>query len=368
MPRELNKIDRKLEERSHLTFEFPQTNNRVFRTFLPFLENPKVSERGRANLNEYNLIGRAGSLFSYGGANSREINLTFKISLLNLLHLDATEGISEKFKRSFNLFFSDRERDSQRFALTKQPSPQISSSQIIPPEGAYTVLSTQASDDAVNELNALNNQEKLRELSVEGDVKIGKGFPHAETHRTFYRELVGQVIGGDPIFDNVANILIEDINEIPTPNTEELIGAQRTPDQVPISSSREVESRVNNLIDLIYVWINLVRSSVMNNAENTVQGPPIIRLTHGPMFNNVPCVAEDYTIRIMDESGFDVQTLTPKQLEVTLSLRELRTGDFSKFEQGTLEAGDTLAGWEAILRDNNTDPYNGIIKNDQERK
>ena len=354
----LQKIARKLEERSHLAFEFPQTNNRVFRAYLPFLENPKINERGSSNLKEYNLIGRPGSLFSYGSSNSRDINITFKVSLLNLLHLDSEESISEKFKRSFNLYFADRERAVQQFALTEYPGntplapnqPQSFVEPTVP--GAFTVLSPNA--EVTNDIFAFNQQAVLEELTTEGDIQIGKGYPHASTHRNFYRELVGQVIGGDPSFDNITNSLIDGINILP--------GG----DAPGVASSRAVETRINDLIDMIYVWVNLIRSSVLNNSENSVQGPPIIRVTHGPMFNNVPCVAEDYSIRIMDESGFDVQTLTPKQLEITISLKELRTGDFTSFKQGQVEGGDTIAGWEAVLRDNNMDPYNGLINPDKE--
>ena len=109
------------------------------------------------------------------------------------------------------------------------------------------------------------------------------------------------------------------------------------------------------------MWLNLVRATCLNNATNTVQGPPIVRLTHGPMYNNIPCVVRDYSISIIDEAGYDVQTLTPKRLEVTMTLSEMRTGDFGSFQEGFLEAGDNLAGWEAIINNNNGDPYNGEI-------
>lgn len=342
------KIPRKLEERSHLTFEFPQSDSRVFRTYLPFLENPKVSERARSKLNEYNLIGRAGSLYSYGGSTSREINVTFKISLLNLMNLESAEGISEKFKRSFNLFFSDRERSAERFGLRNN-------ARVDPPFTDPDLI--EKIEDNLRQASLSN----FGELTSDIDLRIGKGFPHAQTHRNFYRELVGQVIGGDPIFDNVGNWLIDNVaNNIPVTG---LFGSEDAPG---ISTAGSAQDRMNNIIDMVYAWVNLVRSSVLNNAGNTVQGPPIIRITHGPMFNNIPCVAEDYGIRILDESGFDVQTLTPKQIEVTLSLKEIRTGDFDEFKQGTVGGGDTLAGWEAVLKDNNMDPYNGLINPDRE--
>jgi hypothetical protein len=79
------------------------------------------------------------------------------------------------------------------------------------------------------------------------------------------------------------------------------------------------------------------------------------------MYNNVPCLVENYNIRIAEEAGYDVQTFTPRQIEVTLSLIESRTGDFGKYQATTLQAGDNLTGWESIISNNDLDPQNGLI-------
>ena len=322
---ELNKFPRKLEERSYLAIEFPQTNKRVFRTYVPFLENPTISEKGRSNLSEYNLLGRPGSLFSYGGSPSRDINITFKISLLNLLHLEATEAISERFHRSFNLFFSDREMAKSRFDLKK-------------PE----VYLDEANSD--NQLNIGSS-----------DVIKGVGLEHSSIHRNYYKDLIGRVTGNTPAFDNFANFLIGRINALPG------IFTTKFPDGSSIGSPQDDENRINGLIDMVYVWVNLIRATTLNNSTNTVLGPPMVRLTHGPMYNNVPCVVQDYSIKIIDESGYELQSLTPKQLEISLSLKENRVGDFGGFTTGTIQSGDNVVGWEAVIDNNNIDPYNGLI-------
>ena len=72
------------------------------------------------------------------------------------------------------------------------------------------------------------------------------------------------------------------------------------------------------------------------------------------------------SIKIIDESGFDIQSLTPKQLEITLSLRENRTGNQSGFEAGAIGSGDNVVGWEAIIDKNNMDPYNGLVNPDKD--
>ena len=311
------KNPRLLEERSHLTVEFPQSKNRVFRTYIPFLENPKITESGSNFLQEYNIMGRAGSIYSYGGSESRAIGVTFNISLLHLLHLDSTEGLADKFTRHFNLFFSDKESSKAAFELREQAS-----------DEAKDVADNtgDAADSADDSAGAMTETESKIKEDNTADLRVGRGYPHAQIHRNFYRHMVKQITGSDPGFAPSKNM-----------------------------------KNINKLTDLVYVWVNLIRGTCLNNARNTVQGPPIVRLTHGAMYNNVPCVVNDYDIRILDAAGFDVETLTPKRIEVTLTLSELRTGNFGSFKAGHLETGDNLAGWEAIIEDNNIDPYNGDI-------
>ena len=64
-------VPRKLADRSHLLFQFPQTNKRVLEVYIPFLENVDVTESRRSNLATYDIIGRNGNLFSFLGSKSR---------------------------------------------------------------------------------------------------------------------------------------------------------------------------------------------------------------------------------------------------------------------------------------------------------
>ena len=341
------KQPRKLEQRSHLTVEFPQSDNRIFRTYIPFLENPEISESGSNSLQEYNLMGRAGSLYSYGGSESRAIDITFNISLLHLIHLNTTEGIADKFTRHFNLFFADKESAKERFNLRSDLSTEI-----------------QAEEDGMANSMAMDGHLSRGVFEDRGDIEnklsdMGKsdtkfnpeGFPHAQTHRKFYSKWLKQITGQNTVQGWITSL--ED-------NVNKDFGAFGGLNPF-YTGGNQNRRDLDKLINLVFVWVNLVRATCLNNATNTVQGPPIVRLTHGPMYNNVPCVVRDYSISIMDEAGFDIQTLTPKRLEITMTLSEMRTGDFGTFESGYLESGDNLAGWEAIIGDNNIDPYNGDI-------
>ena len=404
------KRSRKLPERSHLGIEFPQKNGRYFRTYIPFLQNPIITERGSSNLIEYDMIGRAGQLFSYGGAKSRTITLDFKINLLHLMYSSANELIDSKFFRQFNLFYADEKRAKKAFRMSPEgdygKADKALSEAKQAHNQAYTVL-TQAEEDhraskqqymtgdvraagsrmsntfenlkeaqkryESSRIEMLKKQSSLNILAGEignefidshndnkpdPELTIGKGFSHAETHRTFYRKALSLATGTKPQeipgIDDFANeYLIRPINENTSLN---LFGENKA---ATIPSPQEQMNLLNDRINAVYVWVNLVRSTVMNNSSNTTQGPPIVRLTHGPMYNNVPFVVSDYNISMTQEAGYEVGTLTPKELSITMTMREFRTT--GSFEQGRIEAGDNLVGWEAIIEDNNIDPYNGAI-------
>lgn len=287
---------RLLHERSHLKLEFPQQGDQTIQAYIPFLENPEINEKGKSKLNTYDLVGRAGQLFSYGGADSRSLDLKFSISLLHVLDMQSTEGITEKFQRNFNSYFTDKALTRKSFNL--QPG-------VAQGPGGYVPQAPEVEE-----------------------------FKQAAAHRNYYRGLISQVTNTDP--ENQI-----DLGGTPTGNSD-------TKD-------------LDKTLDLIYYWINLVRGSVLNNSTNTLYGPPIVRLTHGPMYNNVPCLVEDYSVSIEEEAGYDVQTLTPKRVQVTMSLVESRTGNFGEYAPGTITDGDNLTGWESIIDNNSIDPYNGLI-------
>ena len=404
------KKPRKLSERSHLAIEFPQTDGRVFRTYVPFLSNPTISERGQANLIEYDLVGRAGSTYSYGGAKSRVIQLQFQINLLHTMYTDSSEGIDEKFFRQFNLFFSDKKRATAAFklrpggsyartlarregaavgaawderdslkkytsALLEQQNDfdsrvtEVTVSNYDQPfymEGgaSYSTESDRLSSEAEEEYDAAVEKRERADKALaeiqsdiageldltsnrDPDIEVGKGFPHSETHRAFYREMLALITGQPvadiqtPAIDGVTNAFLDTIgaDTIPTP--------------------QENMNRLNKLMDAIFVWVNLIRGSVLNNSRNTTLGPPIVRLQHGPMYNNVPFVVSDYNISIDDRMGYELETLTPKGLNVQMTLKEYRTN--GTFNESEIESGDHIAGWEAIIGNNNIDSYNGDI-------
>jgi hypothetical protein len=341
----LNENKRRLSERSHLTIEFPQSNQRVIRTFIPFLENPTISERGKANLNSYNLVGRAGQLFSYGGSESRTLQVTFNISLLHVL--EEEKDLNEMFKRQFKLFFSEKELARQAFLLSKAPMPGDADPMFIDQQFAKNpdISYEEASQLALQE-QAKENVENAKAFIGEGETQKGVDRDHAGLHRDYYRMLV-QGLTKKELADSD-----KELNESFGAKIQEFAGYG-----APLANV----DQLNSVINLVYTWVNLIRGSVLNNSSNATLGPPIVRLTHGAMYNNVPCLLQDYSINIVEEAGYDVATLTPKRLQISLNLIESRTGNFGRFNAGRIEDGDNLTGWESVISTNNIDPYNGII-------
>jgi len=273
---------RKLHERSYLLFEFPTRGNEITRTYIPMLENCKVSENQKSNLAEYSLLGRSGSIFSYLGAKSRSFNLSFNITFQHLVDMYSYEGISRRFEQSFKLFSRDD-----------------------------------------------------RESFFDNDQKTLIGINHYKNHSEFFKSLVSE---GESLNSPLFNI-----------------NKSRVPDDLVFDQKKE------KLINLVIFWINLIRSSVRNNASNTLYGAPIVRLNHGIMYNNIPCIADNFSISFNEEAGYDFETLLPKQLEISMSLNEQRVGNLDKFESREVVLGDNIAGWESVISENNMDPYNGMV-------
>ena len=339
----LKKHKRGLSDRSHLTIEFPQSKDRVIRTFVPFLQNPSISEKGKANLNTYNLVGRAGQLFSYGGAESRKLSVNFSISLLHVL--EEEPEMDNMFRPNLKVFFSDNENSKVAFNLT-----QVTEEDIIDEEEyarAEKITSGREInfDQVMKNANAAALQRGKDEIG-KADVERSVGRNHAALQRAYYDEHVRKItgLGRNEFLDNLLNKIV----------TSKVFG------QPEFNAAANV-AKLDSTINLVYFWLNLIRGSVLNRSDNTMYGPPIVRLTHGAMYNNVPCLLQDYSINIDEQAGHDVATLTPKKIDITLNLVESRTGNFGNFQSGEVEFGDNITGWESVIEENNMDPCNGVI-------
>jgi len=112
-------------------------------------------------------------------------------------------------------------------------------------------------------------------------------------------------------------------------------------------------------IESVLYWLNLVRTSTINNSKNSLYGPPIIRLNHGILYNNVPCICTSFTIRENSKTNYDVPTNFAMYYDVTMSLEEIRSLN-DEYVPGNITKGDAVAGWNDFNEYGTMDPANGV--------
>jgi len=100
--------------------------------------------------------------------------------------------------------------------------------------------------------------------------------------------------------------------------------------------------------------INNVRSAVIGTQQLPVKGPPIVELKWGTMYNFTPCIVTDYKIQPIENAGYDTKSLTAQRLKISLSLEEMRNINGNLW--GNPEVGGDLPGWDSIAKLGNIDP------------
>jgi hypothetical protein len=331
-------VDRSLPERTNLEFYFPkpEQGDSYYTVTLPFFENVQIKESKKAKYQKYSLISRSSNLYSYLGADSRVLNLTFKMSLPHILeehpdinldkyvsYMNDKDNMEYEQKRFLNPMQAQTTPDSMAFRLgTKytQKYAQDSAMQVI---NTLTTSGTGLTMEDKARLAARYNLEGLLMPELMSD----------------YFAQTSQVTGF--LGETVTN----------------LASKQRISQAT--QGYHEDQQLKYRIIDIIIYWTNMIRASVVNYTKNPIYGPPIIRLNHGILYQNIPCICTNYSISYDESAGYDLDTLLPRQLKINLKLEEFRTGDFQEFDpKGSLVERDNLAGWEAVIlgETNSMDP------------
>jgi hypothetical protein len=289
----LPKISNRLEDRSRLAFYFPDPNtDPPTPIYCPFFENPIINESQSANLVSYDVIGRAGNLFGYTGAKSRKFSVKFFMTLPLMMHLGAermkTLGQYKDYKEKTtkelqDLFF---EEVKQKYTLGANRAEKGRS---------WTSYAKQFVD-------SLDNGDPL-------------GFEH----------MLNSYPGADPATPGVVSFAPKAVN----PKIDTI-----------------ADKQLQLTVDVMTYWVNLIRSSVLNNANRPVLGPPIIRLTFGSLYRNVATVASEYKISYDSVAGFDMASLLPHRVIIELVLHEVRLNTAEGFKPHMAVQSDSLAGWE----------------------
>ena len=298
---------RALPERGYLTFEFPQPGRSAVPLVckFPFFENPIILETGTAKYEEYNPIGRSSSLFSYKYSPSRTVSLTIPVTPIHIIENHPNTIPGKYMEADTSLADNPKKAQAEFF---KQ---------------AQVVESGSTGYAQIEEHIAKFHEILYPPSETGGDPPENPGFLDTVFERT------------SGFFSDIANWFSGD-NDIAANNNS------------------------TKVLETILWWVNLVRASVKNNNSNTMYGPPIVRLTFGPMYNQVPFICRSYELTPISDAGLDLKTLFSRRFEIRMDLSECRVGDFKAYSPTGIDRDfhrDALGGWESLFEHGTTDPH-----------
>lgn len=250
-----------------------------------FMENVTIKESSKSRMGTHSPIGRNGSVYVHMGSDSREFNLQFNMTLPNIIEHTTIKSNGSGGLLDFN-FGGAFDR---AMAKTQQLSRYI---------------------------NAV--KEGPEELG-------GTGFPST------YKELVREA---DKVFQGYL-----DDQEIAFQTRKVFNEGAR--DLTNFAASTD-DDRTKAVADVLF-WLNLIRISTMTHSQKPWLGPPILRLTHGLVYQNVPCIAKSWSVDVDGAAGYDNRTLLPRVIKVSMQLSEVRLNN-EKFHQQ--DNPDGLIGWD----------------------
>ena len=116
---------------------------------------------------------------------------------------------------------------------------------------------------------------------------------------------------------------------------------------------RNFSGRINDVREValtkVMHWVNLIRASCLTHAKKPYLGPPIVRIHHGILYSNIPCIVTSYNITYDQNHGFDAKTMLPRVISVKLNLKEVRIRGKSYAEGKPY--GEYAPGWDAYIDD-----------------
>lgn len=329
-------VDRALPERAKLMFYFPvPTQGSDFYVIeVPFFENVSIKESKKAKYQKYSTISRSSNLYSYLGADSRNLTLSFNMTLPHIL--DEHPGITLDEYVKYDKSVENVDGEKKRF-LEPYNEDSVPTGTAFKLGTEYTKTFAKSSAKAVllnsTITNSLNSQDKHF---------IQSRYGISETDMNSINTMGN-------ITKNITSNPMALLN--PTAMGEVVRNSQdASQNEAKINIENNQDNQLKyRIIDIIIYWTNIIRASVVNNAKNPLYGPPVIRLRHGILYQDIPCICTNYSIDYNEAAGYDMDTLLPRQLKITMKLEEIRTGDFGEFDTTDIIKKDNLAGWEAVV-------------------
>lgn len=272
-------------------YNYPQTR----RVWIPFFENPMITESRKANYASKKILLRNEPVRLYTGSEARKIKIDIHYSLIHMAAMIGQQDLTEMF--AVNTGRRAIYNDTIAVATYLRDT-----------------LKRDTGSTAEDETNAsLVRKAYERGHSTDGPWGPNRWFKNPEQ---------------SPKVPNYWNFA--------------LLWVMRTTDHW-VNHHKIMQQVINN-----------IRSAVIGTQQMPVKGPPIVELKWGTMYNFTPCIVTDYKIQPIENAGYDTKSLTAQRLKVSLSLEEMRNINGNLW--GKPEIGGDLPGWDYIARLGNIDP------------
>jgi len=313
-------INQAIEKRGGLRFRYPAFADRPRESvrWLPFTENPTITESRKANYASKKIFLRNEPVRLYTGSEARKFKVDIHYSLIHLAAMMPTKEILRIFSQedaNFLVEFSELIRYLE------------------------SMLEQDLGENA--QLNGAALFEPLEKNY------INEGFTNfAKTLVNNLHSRASNVSTGYDLASEVKSRLADGsegpFGQIPS-NPESIINAYlvyllRTNDRRKYTAA------------LLQYAINHIRNSVISTSETPVKGPPIVELKWGSLYNFTPCVVTNYQINAVETAGYDTKSLYPQRLKISLTMEEMRNVHGQL--QGDPKITGDLPGWDKVMNSN----------------
>ena len=295
-----HKVDNRLQERSKLIFEFPTTeSNATLDRVCPFFENPIITEKKTTSLIKYDVLGRTSNYLAYTGAKSKQYTVEFNMTLAHIVHMATNE------------------------LFTQVPMPPTK----LQKQGSFFTTKP-GTTEAVNSESTYTRKRKAFMTKVNGGLSL------ADAAAPIAAAAAVGVLFGTQLTAGAADLADT------TPELDLAVDLK--------AYSKDKDGVYNQALDIMLYWISLIRMSALTSRQQPTLGPPIIRLVHGVLFDNIATVLENYSISVVEEAGYDIVTLLPQQIKINLNLIQIQRNNDPRALTNVTHM-DEMKGWDDLL-------------------
>jgi hypothetical protein len=297
------RIDNRLQERSKLIFEFPTNeSNSTLDRVCPFFENPIITEKKSVSLIKHDVLGRTSNFLSYTGAKSKQYTVQFDMTLQHIANMATNELFAQVPQPPTKL------QKQSAFFTTKNEGSQAKNT-----ESTYT-RKRRAFIKKVNGGRALEGFQR----QVQDDAALKSAL---QAH---------EIAAGVPLV------------ALTTPETDLAVDLR--------AYNKDKDGVYNQALDIMLYWIELIRMSSLTSRQQPTLGPPVIRLVHGVLYDHVATLLESYTISMDENAGYDIITLLPLKVKISLNLIQIqRNDDPNNYTAVNGRDLDEIKGWDDLL-------------------